>query len=75
MFIDADFFIQKERYRTNAPSLMILAQTVVVENKVRIDLSCHRIPSYPDNQVKARNGYYHGDDGYNIHTMLSMVCN
>jgi hypothetical protein len=28
-------------------------------------LSCHRIPSYPDNQAKARNGYYFGDDGYN----------
>ena len=65
LIIDADFFIQEERYRTNAPNLMIIAREIVIEKVVKIDLSCHKVPPYPDNQAKAKNGERYGEDGFN----------
>jgi hypothetical protein len=61
---DTDYKLDKNKYKTNAPDLVIISPKVIAEKPIIIDLSCENIPGYPDNLKKAKNGYSSGENGY-----------
>ena len=61
---DTDYKLDKNKYKTNAPDLVIISPKVIAEKPIIIDLSCENIPGYPDNSKKAKNGYRSGENGY-----------
>jgi hypothetical protein len=61
---DTDYKLDKNKYKTNAPDLVIISPKVIAEKPITIDLSCENIPGYPDNLKKAKNGYSSGENGY-----------
>ena len=65
LVFDTDYKLNKSKYTTNAPDLVIISPIVIVEKPVAVDLSCETIPGYPENQKKARNGSSSGENGYN----------
>jgi len=57
---DVDFVIDKSKYSTNAPHLIVVAPKVFVTKQFKVDLSCRRIP---EKAGKAANGDGYGRDG------------
>ena len=60
---DTDFKIDKILYTSHAPDLVIVSPSVVFFKPTTIDLSCERIPGYPDHIESARNGSLPGENG------------
>ena len=61
---DVDFTIDKSKYSTNAPHLIVVAPKVFIPKPVKVDLTCRRIPD--KSEGKAANGIpgsLHGKDG------------
>ena len=72
---DVDFKLPKERYETHSPDLIVISPIVKFENNIKIDLSCDRIPDFPDGIEKADQGDPDKDDkpglpGYNGGNLL-----
>lgn len=61
--IDVDYKIDINKYETNAPDLLIISPFVLITKNITIDLSCYRIPDFPDNKKKANDGRSKGDKG------------
>ena len=59
---DVNYKISKERYASHSPNLIIISPIVNFESHITIDLSCENVPGFPDNKLKAENGYP-GKDG------------
>ncbi len=57
---DVDFVIDKSKYSTNAPHLIVVAPKVLVPKHVIVDLTCRRIPEI---NGKAANGVRWSLDG------------
>ena len=79
LVIDTDFKIKSEYYKKDAPNLIIISPKIFFEKTTTIDLSCDRIPDYPNGQKYAKNGAYPsgngedglpGDPGYNGGNLL-----
>lgn len=64
LIFDVDYKIPETRYSKNAPDLVIITKTVIVKQKITVDLSCYKVPGYPDNKMKADNGRSAGASGY-----------
>ena len=64
---DEDFKIDKSMYTSDSPDLSIISPIMKVEKNATIDLSCDRVPGYPDETSKAKNGYLYafGSNGLN----------
>ena len=53
---DIDYKLSKEKYETHSPDLVIVSPKVKIEKEIIVDLSCDRIPDYPDGIKKAEKG-------------------
>ncbi|CAF0960078.1 unnamed protein product [Brachionus calyciflorus] len=62
---DVNFLLNAEKYETNHPDLTVIAPNLVFPKKVTIDLTCKRIPAFPDNKPRANSGKGVGDAGEN----------
>jgi len=63
---DTNYSINKERYSDHSPNLIIISPKILVTEDLVVDLSCDKIPGYPDNKEKAKNATEFGakgDDG------------
>jgi len=56
---DVDYAIDKNKYATNAPNLIVVAPKVFVNKHVTVDLTCRQIPK----SSKAPDGKYPSADG------------
>jgi len=57
---DVDYVIDKNKYVTDAPHLIVVAPKVFVHKHVTVDLTCRQIP---EKASKAANGYGYGKNG------------
>jgi hypothetical protein len=60
---DMNFVIDKSKYATNAPHLIVVAPKVFVTKQVIVDLSCRRIPEKLAKAADGIPGSEHGQDG------------
>jgi len=61
---DTNYSINKERYSDHSPNLIIISPKILVTEDLVVDLSCDKIPGYPDNKEKAKNATEFGAKGY-----------
>jgi hypothetical protein len=59
---DIDFLIDKNKYATNAPHLIVVAPKVFINKHVTVDLTCRQIPENVT-PSKALDGKYSSADG------------
>jgi hypothetical protein len=55
--LDQDFKIPLSKYETHSPDLIIISPVIEFQNNFSIDLSCDRVPGYPNNRKKAESGF------------------
>jgi hypothetical protein len=60
---NTDFKLSLDLYQTNFPDLIVIAPKIVVERAININLTCERIPDYPDKKPKASSGRFPGGNG------------
>jgi len=62
---DVDYAIDKHKYATNAPNLIVVAPKVFVKKHVIVDLTCQQIPSkiVPSKAPDGKNSSPNGQDG------------
>ena len=62
---DVDYKINKDKYFTHTPDLIIISRLVKIEKNRTVDLSFDCVPNFPDNKSKAQDGVHFGEHGVN----------
>ena len=63
VIFDADFKLNVEKYKQDAADLLIISPKIKFLKNLTVDLSNSKIPTYPSDLSKAKNGVKPGQNG------------